>query len=453
MLNGDYTNEQDDIKKLKQVTFYSDMDIEEIYSSKELNGLKILIKNVENDEELYFKKMVDIVSFFNSLGANYTIELECRKRSILNKYIDMFDHNNINLLISNDSYEYEIVEFKKEDYILDCMVKNIRNSNCTPFEKFISIYDIVKNYKPYKDVHNDDEFEKSRSLRYILKNDYITCVGYSKLFRELLDKVGIESTIYYTRVDSSYDEGFSLENKPLDYEKHARLLVNLKDEYYHINGFYISDPTWDNNIQADRYVNMIMPFDYMQKSKNLFSLEEMDFIFDVHNIKEFNNKIEILFRKKLNQKTRKKTDYGVQGREKYQNDVLDTYFEIIHLITDNIKLIDNEKYNEISRLWDGLLYGNNSFEDTLKYCKQFISYISSYILNKSNNSISKNTIFEAITMAKIKTGKLLPQDYSSYIVKLSKDFEEDFAEDFPYNFPENYLKDNDDGVTLKQNIK
>ena len=56
-------------------------------------------------------------------------------------------------------------------------------------------------------------------------------------------------------------------------------------------------------------------------------------------------------------------------------------------------------------------------------------------------------------MAKIKTGKLLPQDYSSYIVKLSKDFEEDFAEDFPYNFPENYLKDNDDGVTLKQNIK
>lgn len=453
MLNGDYTNEQDDIKELKQVTFYSDMDIEEIYSSKELNGLKILIKNVENDEELYFKKMVDIVSFFNSLGANYTIELEYRKRSILNKYIDMFDHNNINLLIYNDSYEYEIEEFKKEDYILDCMVKNIRNSNCTPFEKFISIYDIVKNYKPYKDVHNDDEFEKSRNLRYILKNDYITCVGYSKLFRELLDKVGIESAIYYTRVDSSYDEGFSLENKPLDFEKHARLLVNLKDEFYHINGFYISDPTWDNNIQADRYVNMIMPFDYMQKSKNLFSLEEMDFIFDVHNIKEFNNKIEILFRKKLNQKTRKKTDYGVQEREKYQNDVLDTYFEIIHLITDNIKLIDNEKYNEISRLWDGLLYGNNSFEDTLKYCKQFISYISSYILNKSNNSISKNTIFEAITMAKIKTGKLLPQDYSSYIVKLSKDFEEDFAEDFPYNFPENYLKDNDDGVTLKQNIK
>jgi hypothetical protein len=107
----------------------------------------------------------------------------------------------------------------------------------------------------------------------------------------------------------------------------------------------------------------------------------MDFIFDVHSMKEFNDKIEILFRRKLSQKTREKAEYGVQRREKYQNDVLDTYFEIIHLITDNIKHIDNKKYNEISNIWDGLLYGNNSFEDTVNYCKYFISYISSYILN------------------------------------------------------------------------
>ena len=442
-----------DIEILKNETIHSDITIDELDKFKGANGLKIIIKNVENDEELYYKKIIHMLNFFDNLDKNFIIELECEKRSILNRYIDKFNFNNIELLIFNDSHEYRLDEFKKEDFILDCMVKNVKNSDCTPFEKFISIYDIVKNYKPYREVENEDILEESRNLRFILKNDYITCVGYSKLFRELLDKVGIESVIYFTSVDTSYDDGFSLENKPLFLEKHARLLVNLKDEEYNINGFYVSDPTWDNSMHADKYTNMIMPFDYMQKSRNLFSLEEMDFIFDVHNIKEFNDKIKILFNKKLSQKTSKKSKFEIDRRKKYENDVLDTYFEIIHLITDNIKCIDAEKYNEINKIWNSLLYENNNFEETVNYCKYFINYISSYIISKSNNIISNNTLFEAITMAKIKTGKLLLQDYDSYIEELSDDFEKDYNVSFPYNFPENYLMDDDNGVTLNQSVR
>lgn len=456
MISSDYSGKKQanrNFEKSKCITVYSDITIDEISNYKGLNNLKIIIRNVENDEEEYFIKMVSMLKMFDSFDTNYTIELECERRSILNKYIDKFVFNNIDLLIFNDSYEYQLEEFKKEDFILDCMVKNVKNSNCTPFEMFISIYDIVKNYKPYKEVDNDYELEESRSLRFILKNEYITCIGYSKLFRELLDKVGIESMIYLTSVDSSYDDGFTLENVPLDLEKHARLLVNLKDEHYNIDGFYISDPTWDNSIESDKYANMIMPFDYMQKSRQLFSLEDMDFIFDVHSMKEFNDKIKILFNKKLDHKNRKEIKSKTSRRKKYEENVLDTFFEIIHLIMDNIKHIDSEKYAEICQMWNDLLFGNNSFEDTVKYCKYFIKYISSYILRKSNNLINKTTIFKAITMAKIKTGKLLPQDYNSYIKKLSDDFEEDYAENFPYNFPDDYLEEGDNGVSLKQVTK
>lgn len=440
-----------DIKQATDIQIYTDINDDEISNFKNLNNLIITIKNDETDEETYYKKLTHILKQFDSLNTNLIIRIECEKRSILNKYIEKYNLKNIELLINNDSYDYPLEEYKREDNILNCMVKTINDSDCTPFEKYIAVYNIVKNYKPYREV-DDESYEQSRNIRYILNNDYMVCVGYAKLLRELLEKVGIESKIHYTSVDTSYDEGFTYEDKPINFSKHARVIVNLIDKEYNINGYYVSDPTWDNNAQTDKYSNMIMPFDYMQKSRRLFKLEEIDYIFDVHNLNEFNQKIEKLFTKKLNAKTRKKPKYKSDRQTKYQNDVLDTYNEITHLIIETIKNIDFEKYKEISQIWYPLIYGNNNFSDSVNYYKYFISYISTYIVKKSNNYINKDTIIKAIANSKIKTYKLFPQDYDSYLKELSEQFDNEELFFFPYEFPDNYLSEEDDGITIRKKI-
>lgn len=438
----------DDLKKINNIMINSKITDKEIDNFKGMN-LIITIDNTEEYEEDYYKKITAILNKFEKLNTNLTIRIECKKRSLFEKYIKLINPKNINLFITNDFYDYPLDEYINEEQILNSMVLNIKNSKCSPFEKYIAVYNIVKNFKPYKEVEDDENHFLSRDIRYILKNEYMVCVGYSKLFRELLDKVGIESAIYNTSVDTSYDDGFTLENKPLDLCKHARLIVNLTDKEYGINGFYISDPTWDNSINQDKYSNMIMPFDYMQKSKRLFNLEELDYIFDVHSINEYNYKIKILFDKKFKQNMRKKTKYG---KKDYKTAIIDTYCEIICLITQTIKKIDSKKYREINEIWNNLLYRENNFEDLINNYDYFIKYISVYIVNKSNKELDKKTIIKGIINSKIKTQKILPEELNNYIETLFKEYDEQENINRPYEFPNNYLNENDDGIKIQKKI-
>lgn len=438
-----------DLKENINIAINSQIKNSEIDNFKGLNNLIITIDNIEDYEEDYYKKITKILNRFESLNTKFTIRIECKKRSIFDKYIYLLNFNNINLFINNDFYDYPINDFINEEIILNSMVKNIKNSKCTPFEKYIAVYNIVKNFKPYKEVEDDKHIYLSRDIRYILKNDYIVCVGYSKLFRELLDKVGIESTIYNTSVDTSYDEGFTLEDKPLNLCRHARVMVNLIDKEYGINGFYISDPTWDNDQEIDKYSNMIMPFDYMQKSKRLFHLEDIDYIFDVHSLKEFNYKTKILFEKKLKQNINENQRY-----EKKDNQIiiLDTYCELICLITQTIKKIDFKKYKEINEIWDNLLNKEKDYNSLINNYKYFINYISAYIVNKSNKELTKDTIIKGIINSKIKTQNITPENLDNYIKSLYKEYDVQDNINRPYEFPKNYLDKKDDGIKIQKKI-
>ena len=305
-INKEYEFYSYDFERSKNVTIYSDISNKEINDFKESDELIITIDNVEEDEEGYYKKALIILEKFDKLDKKFTIKVKCNKRSLFDKYFSEKKYNNINLLVNNDFYDYPIEEYLKEEKVLNLMVNNINDSNCTPFEKYIAVYNIVKNFKPYNEEKEGENPELSRNIKFILNGDYMVCVGFSKLFRELLDKVGIEASIYNTSVDISYDDGFTLEDIPINNVIHSRVLVNLVDEKYDINGYYISDPTWDNDKEIDKYSNMIMPFDYMQKSARLFKLEEFDFIFDVHNLNEFNSKVKLLIEKNFNKKVKDK---------------------------------------------------------------------------------------------------------------------------------------------------
>lgn len=432
---------------MNNITINSNITDEEISKFKNNDNLTIIIENDEEFEEDYYKKIKKIIKKIDGLNINITIKIECHKRSLFNKYFSNMEIKNINLLINNDSYDYSYEEYLEEESILNSMLEELNSNICTPFEKYVWVYNIVKNFKQYKEEGENEDKHLSRNIKHILKNDYIVCVGYAKLFKELLDKVGIEAQIYNTSFDTSYDNGFTLEDKPLNFEGHSRLLVNLVDPKYNIDGFYISDPTWDNNDTYDLYGNMIMPFDYMQKSKELFKLEDIDYFLDVHSSQEFHQKIKILAHKIYEQKRKNQEDSN-NPRQKYENDILETHYYIINLILNTIKNIDYDTYLQLYEIWNEKLYNENNFEIQINNFNNFINYISPYIVKKSNNEIDTKTIINAIIAVKLKANEISFENIAEYIDKLEKSINSQSLIERPYTFPDDYLKDTDDGITV-----
>ena len=121
----------------------------------------------------------------------------------------------------------------KDDEFLDYCVQNIKNSDMSPFEKYLAIYDIVKNFKQYKKRPDDRALQESRNLYMILNNNYMVCAGYARLLETLLKRIGIDATFL---ISSKYRDDF----------QHAIVALKIKDEKYNLDGVYLSDPTDDN---------------------------------------------------------------------------------------------------------------------------------------------------------------------------------------------------------------
>lgn len=94
------------------------------------------------------------------------------------------------------------------------------------------VYDIVRD-KVYAEVDENEDKNISRNLSSVLLGNKIVCVGYAKIFRTILEKLGISSHevyLYYPNKNGG----------------HARNEVYIKDEKYAVDGVYYFDPTWDS---------------------------------------------------------------------------------------------------------------------------------------------------------------------------------------------------------------
>lgn len=177
----------------------------------------------------------------------------------------------------SDSYKkLSVAEIIKMNKLLDLCVQDIKLSDMSPYEKYIAVYNIVKSFKKYR-IFEDSDYkdfiysDDSRSVYLILNNLYMVCDGYSKFLETLLERIGINN--------------ISLESVKLN---HALNYVNLVDDKYKINGFYICDVTNDNeiDIMMDRgYDNIhILTKDAKFKRGNE---ENIDYIFDMNTYEIF----------------------------------------------------------------------------------------------------------------------------------------------------------------------
>lgn len=195
-----------------------------------------------NDIET-IKKYVELKE--NNL-LNYTIVFEYESwlfdsfliSDNINYFKTIKDKKDIYFDLGGDKL-FDLEQIIKDDEFLDYSVQDIKKSDLSPFEKYLAVYDIVKNIKYYNNNSNGVEpgyiyyGAEPRNIYLILNNNYIVCAGYARLLETLLKRIGMDVTYLIS----------STEKKD---ETHSIVALKIKDEKYNLDGIYLSDPTMDN---------------------------------------------------------------------------------------------------------------------------------------------------------------------------------------------------------------
>lgn len=114
----------------------------------------------------------------------------------------------------------------------------IKERGFSPYEKLLSAYFTVTS-RPYIDEDENEHYSQSRSIYGVLNSEKIVCVGFSELFKAIIEDVGDENIKLFTNHVEVLDDDSTVA------EGHQNLIVYLKDEKYNIDGCFYLDPTWD----------------------------------------------------------------------------------------------------------------------------------------------------------------------------------------------------------------
>ena len=387
------------------------------------NGLKKNINNELTNEDIKDLKNLDkniIISLNQNLSnLKKLLELELDNKIVLainnkeefNKWIiknsKFFNINNLYIQIYGDILH--INNYLKYERRLLSMVEGI--DDLTPFEKYVYLYNITKNFKNYnKSIHDKKDLDSSRNLYRILDNEYIVFRGFSNLFGDLLNKVGIENYDIALAVDLSYDKYLSNEeqlvvNKNVEKGYHARRYVHLIDKDYDIDGFYISDPTWDNDLNHDYYHHLAMTGEESKFSCRylFFDMYTSIELLDVSSIQEFYEKFKFILNKiESNAYKCKKEDIENSNidenlkKEKINKLQYEDFYTnaIKYLVLDLIDLLKKLDHKYIDRLNRKYPFLNNYNEWT--NVDDLLYDIGNYITSHSNKAISGSKILKAI---------------------------------------------------------
>lgn len=415
-------------------------------SSTNINNFKYLPDNCVIDFNDYdtnipvdrqYVILNDFLTGLNTLEKPFKVNIDVRKRSLIEKSgLLKHDYNNLELSFSDVLEKYTREEYLEEDRKLNDLVKDIKDADLSPYEKYIAVYNIVKKYKPYKESDNKEE---SRFLKYILDNEYMVCVGYSNLLEALLGKVGIDSVEMGVAVDSSYDAGFTQEEKVVKREGHSRLLVNIDDDKYGIHGIYVADPTWDNILEKDLFNYSLMTIDQMQTNKRMFWNDNTNIMLDVHNFSEFTDHMNYIFKKIFDKKLKSnKTSLFPSSTEKV---ILDSYEEMVSEMKKSLQYLDTNKWNEI--------YSKYKFETESEYA-DFLTEIGHFIVDRVNKPIASNIPLDANLVVKSVLDGLNKKEIRALRNETNKTHYQRENNAFPYYLTEDgYLgeKINIDSVT------
>lgn len=359
---------------------------EELFYLKFINSSsEITIKHVDYDN--VFK----IITRLRDCGHKGKISISITDKNLLNNYIFSNMHkvkyfDDVEVFLHGQTID--LVDYVKyEKKLLDLIMPAV---NLSPFEKYLFAYNVTKKFKKYNE--NNADKRSARDLYQIFDSEYMVCVGYSNLLGDLLDKLGIENYRDSVLIDIGLDQ-IPNEDKPLpDYiydEKtsdlkelktisvgHDRRKIHLVDPKYGINGYYFTDPTWDNVMEHDAYNHALMTeeeYISLDRYNHYDSINSTRELFFIHSLEEFYFKINF---------------YLDRESKKTEEDVLK------HLL-DVLKGLDNEFYSDLCRKYERLDSSLKRF--TKEEIQNLLLDIGERILQKSDNLIDGRLFKEGIT--------------------------------------------------------
>lgn len=184
-----------------------------------------VIKYIEANPILKTKKI--------SINGDFEISNESIKevKEIFKNYPNIYIK-----LIGNDE-EQSIKECEKTINKIEELANHIKKYNFSPLEQMMYAYDLVRD-RVYIKEDNNDSYTESRDLTKALLGDKIVCLGYSNIYKALLNNLGLDCDVYL--LDGK-------NNKP----GHAINIAYIKDEKYNIDGIYFFDATADRKKEID----------------------------------------------------------------------------------------------------------------------------------------------------------------------------------------------------------
>lgn len=381
------------------------------------------------NEDKEYDKYYNIIAKLRENNQNNEVHIIVNNKEAFAKsklYNSDFDY-----VVFNDAREFKSKNLKKDNELLELMVKDIKDSSYSPLEKYIAVYNIAKKFKEFLESPND--MDESRYVDKLLYNDYMVCVGYAKFLRELLNKVGIKSYEYDVDTDISYDRGFTLEEKPIDLSAHARLIVDIKDPKYNIDGFYVTDPTWDNYLERDYYSHALMSFDKTSQEIRYFKLTDEDLILNCKSKEEYIDKVNLLF-DKLKRKSYIKTDEEALSLicKKIKDILLNLYPDKYVALTKDLKEFEEKKYSIVRE-------EREKMEEKLSY--EFIDKAGDFFIEKLGKDIKIDTLVEAACNVNKDVFNLTDEQLKVYKEDLLNKNRKKDAFNFPYYYNSYYSKD------------
>ena len=373
-----------DLNKREYIDLYKPLNDEEI------NNLKYLSSKVELRFGFRFENydnLMQIILKLKELKKENKIVLYLSDKKKFNSFLKKNKISYNNMYVSFDGKnEYKLEEYLNFEQVLYNFIEGIEKFS--PFERYIYIYNIVKKYKEYK--ASEENLSDSRHLYKILENEFIVCVGFSDLLGDLLDKGGFENIDIGVDVDRSYkgvkndEENFgSIE--PTERVGHRRRLVHIVDEKYGIDGFYFSDPTWDNDLNYDYYCYLAMTNDEVSRARRyIFMHPESSFLrkcfapgflyllLEVNSLEEFYKKIDF---------------YAKQPFMSLKILISELIYNYIGKLDINYKLKLEKKYEYISKVM-------KLWPDDIS---DLVCEIGEYFVDKGNREISGEVIMQAVS--------------------------------------------------------
>lgn len=355
---------------------------------KGINHLKLLKPECEIrfSEKYSIDDLSALIEFMQANNMKNKITVVVKDKKVMN---DFFFSNeelirSLNMQIYTNG-KYDINYYLDKEKELTDLIRPAMN--LSPLEKYLYAYNIVKQFKEYKE--NEDDLLASRDIYDILDNDYMVCVGYAKLLSDLCAKLDIKCDEISVGVNVGFDKTENEEviarDNLVENGGHARAAVYINDPKYGINGIYFADPTWDNYMDKDIYVHALMTQNEHDSMIRENILNDVSF-FAANNIEElcsiYNALVNAKFYKKI--KTAKQAESKIRKIIEEKGDI--TYEEYVAMAE---RIIDEQcELNKISSDHIGDLSKQEAVNDIL--------YDLQYIIKKNNVEKAEQEITNSV---------------------------------------------------------